>query len=99
MLKSSEYWVIFALAALSVVLAATNAGLFFTNRSLQQTVSARAQYLQQSQSIGTLYQEIARTLAKLAVEHKDEEVKALLRAEGFTLTAGDGTETSTRGKP
>ena len=98
MLKPLEYWVLFALAAVSVVLAATNAGLFFSNRSLQMSVGARAQYIQQSQSIATLYQEIARTLAKLAIEHHDEDVKALLKAEGFTLNASDANDATTRGK-
>jgi hypothetical protein len=80
-----HYWVCFALAAASVVIVAVNAGLYFTNLSLQAEVSGRAQYIQQSQTIASLYQEIAKALASLAIEHHDEEVRALLAQEGFTV--------------
>jgi hypothetical protein len=80
-----QYWISFTLAAVSVVIVAVNAGLYFTNLSLQAEVSARAQYIQQSQTIRSLYQEIAKALASLAIEHHDEEVKGLLAREGFTV--------------
>ena len=80
-----QYWVCFALAAAGVVIVVVNAGLYFTNLSLQAEVSSRVQYIQQSQTIASLYQEIAKALASLAIEHHDEEVKALLAREGFTV--------------
>jgi hypothetical protein len=86
LLKPSQYWLLSALAALGVLLVALNAALYFANRSTQSLVSARAQYLQQSQPIGSLYQEIAKTLAKLAVDNHDEQLKALLAGEGFTIS-------------
>jgi hypothetical protein len=85
-LKPFQYWLICAIATASGVLVAVDAGLYLMNRSLQAEVSARAQYIQQSQSIGSLYQEIAKALANLAIEHHDDEVKALLAGEGFTIT-------------
>lgn len=85
MLKPFQYWVILALAAVSLVLVVVSAGLQFTDRSAQSRLSARTQYIQQSQSIGSLYQEVAKALANLAIENHDEEVKALLAGEGFTI--------------
>jgi len=87
MLKPIQYWVLLALAAVSVLLVVSNIGLYFSNRSAQAQISARAQYLQQSQAIGTLYEDIAKALANLAVEHRDEEVRAMLAQEGFTINA------------
>jgi pyridoxine/pyridoxamine 5'-phosphate oxidase len=86
-LKPWQFRLLSALAALCVVIVGTNAGLYFANRSAQAQLNARAQYIQQSQSIGSLYQEIAKALANLAVEHHDDEIKALLAKEGFTISA------------
>jgi len=96
-----QYWVSVALAAAGVVIVAVNAALYFTNHSLQAEVSARAQYIQQSQTIGSLYQEIAKALASLAIEHHDEEVKALLAQEGFTVnpTPGSAAALDIQSKP
>ena len=100
MLKSLHYWIICALAGASVVLVAVDAGLYYTNRSLQAQVSARGQYIQQSQLIGSLYQEIAKALANLAIEHHDDEVKALLAQEGFTISPTPNTAgANARSKP
>ena len=86
---------------MSVVLVVVNAGLYFTNRSAQALLNARAQYIQQSQSIGSLYQEIAKALANLSIERHDEEIKALLAQEGFTIkpTPGNAPAPDARGKP
>lgn len=86
MLKPIQYWLLCALAAVSVVLVGLNAGLYFTNRSAQALLNARAQYIQQTQAIGSLYQEIAKALANLAVENRDADVEALLAQEGFTIS-------------
>jgi len=98
MLKPFQYWLVCLLAAAGIGLIVVNAGLYFANRSLQAAVGARAQYIQQTQPIGTLYREIVRLLARLAIEHQDEEVKALLTKEGFTMPAA-GADTDTGTKP
>lgn len=85
MLKPAQYWLLSTLAVACVVIVGVNAGLYFTNRSAQALVSARAQYIQQTQPIGALYQEIAKALASLAMEDNDDAVKALLAGEGFTI--------------
>jgi pyridoxine/pyridoxamine 5'-phosphate oxidase len=91
MLKSFNYWVVVALAGVALSLSIANAGLYFSNRSLQARINARVQYLRQSQSVGNVYQEIAKALANLAVEHGDKEVTALLAQEGFSIAPTPGS--------
>jgi hypothetical protein len=100
-LKPFQYWLICSLAAVSVVLVVVNAGLYFTNRSAQALLNVRAQYIQQSQPVGSLYQEIAKALANLSIERHDEEIKALLAQEGFTIkpTPSNAPTPNTRSKP
>ena len=99
MIKPLQYWLLVVLTAAGGVLVAINAGLYFTNRAAQAQVSARAQYIQQSQSIGSLYQEIAKALANLAVERHDEEIKSLLTQEGFTISAAPTSPPAGASKP
>ncbi len=102
MLKSLHYWILCALAATSIVLVVVNAGLYFANRSDQAQLNSRAQYIQQTQSIGSLYQEIAKELANQAIEHHDDEIKSLLTQEGFTISPTPANATGTtnaRSKP
>jgi hypothetical protein len=96
MLKSMQYSILCVIAALGVALVAVNAVLYFSNRVTQAHVTARARYIEQSQSIGTLYQEIARALASLAIQHHDDEATALLKQEGITINrpAASGSSTS-----
>ena len=71
---------------MSILLVAVNAGLYFANRSGQDQANLRAQYIRQGQTIESLYQEIVKALANLAIERHDEEIKALLAQEGFTIS-------------
>jgi hypothetical protein len=100
-MKPREYWLTCALAALALMLVLANSALYLSNRSMQARVTARAQYIQQSQAIGTLYQEIAKGLANLALERRDEQLKSLLAEEGFTInpTPANATAADGRNKP
>ena len=98
MLKPMQYSVLCVLSALGVALVVANAALYFANRSAQAHVAARARYIEQSQSIGALYQDIARSLATLAVQHHDDEVTALLKEEGFTIKPAEGSARAAAGK-
>lgn len=88
MLKPLQYWLLSGLAALAAVMAVANVGLYFSNRSREALVAARAQYIQQSQAIATVYRSIAGSLVKLANDHHDEELKSLLSHEGILNDAG-----------
>lgn len=91
MLKPLQYRLICTIGVASIALLALDNGLYYSNQSLQAQTSARAQYIQQTNAIGTLYQQTARTLANLASEHGDEDVKTLLIEQGFTLNQGPAT--------
>jgi NH3-dependent NAD+ synthetase len=62
-----------------------NTALVLSNRDLQEQVNARAQYIQQTQTIRALYEDIVKALANLAVERNDQDIKALLAQQGFTI--------------
>lgn len=101
MLKPIQFWMLSSLAAAGLVLTAANAVLYFLDRGVQFHVSARAEYLGQSQSIGTVYQQMARALANLAVSSHDEQLKSMLSGEGFTINANPpaAPEPGKPGKP
>lgn len=100
MLKPLQYRIVCAIGAMSIALFSLDNGLYFFNQALQSQASARAQYIQQANAIGTLYQQTAKTLANLALERRDDEIKAMLIKEGFTFnpapanpaSAGDGSK-------
>jgi hypothetical protein len=102
-LKVSEYRILLGLGILSILLVGANIGLYFSNQSLQASVNARAEYIQQSVQIKNFYQELAKTLAELAVKNHDDQVKTLLSEEGFTIKAPPANsapaDTSRKAKP
>ena len=85
MLKTFQYRLLCALGALALVLVCINTALFYSNRSIQTSVNARSQYLQQTTPIRDLYQAMAKALAELAVKNKDEQVRGMLSQEGFRI--------------
>jgi len=65
-----------------LVLVGFNTALVLSNRAMQAQVNSRAQYIQQTQTIRALYEDIVKALANLAVERNDQDIKALLAQEG-----------------
>jgi hypothetical protein len=100
-LKTFEYRLLCGLGAFAVFLVCLNVALYYSNHSIQASVNARAQYIQQTTPIGELYQSIAKALAELAVKNKDEQVRGMLSQEGFTINqapVNSAPATPTRGK-
>ena len=88
MLKGWQYWALCVLGALSLALVGLNIVLVQANRVVQGSVSARAQYLQQSEAIGSVYREMAQALHDLAVKSQDAAVTAMLVDLGVQSGAG-----------
>jgi len=103
-LKSLEYWLLCNLGAVAIILVGVNVWLYDGNRTAQAEVSARAQYIQQTSPIGDLYQQMAKALAELAVKNHDDQLRAMLSQEGFTINlppaaAPKSAAPAPRGKP
>ena len=78
------------LAAIAIILVLTNIVLFERNRSLQTEVSARAQYIQQTNQLEVLNRDIVNAIANLAVRNKDDALRTLLTQQGITINMGAG---------
>ena len=76
------------IAALGVVFELTNMVLFERNRSLQEDVSARAQYIQQTVQLEGLHRELVNAIANLSVRNKDDALRTILTQQGITINMG-----------
>jgi hypothetical protein len=81
-----QFWLTTTLGVAAVALALTSAVLFTRNRTLQVEVSGRAQFVQQSAQLETLFNEMVRALAELSARNNDEQLKTLLQGVGITFT-------------
>jgi hypothetical protein len=86
MLATWQFRLLIALGVLTIALALTNAVLFTQNRTVQQEVNARQQYVQQSASLEGLYRDIVKALAELAVKSNDAPLLQMLASQGISLT-------------
>jgi len=84
-LSPLQFWVTVVVGIAGLALVGFNTAVVLSNRDLQEQVNARAQYIQQTQTIRALYQDIVKALANLAVDRNDQDIKALLAQEGFTI--------------
>jgi len=75
-----------AVAALTAVLVIVNIVLFLTNRSVQNEVNARQQYINQSLQLSNLNQQVVTAIANLAARNNDEQLRNLLAEHGITFT-------------
>lgn len=82
----TQFWIVTAVALLSLLLLAVNLSLLRGNRAMQRDVAARQQFVQQSVQLEGLYREIVRALAELAARNNDEAVRQMLARHGITYT-------------
>ena len=94
MLKNNEYRLLSGLGILALVLVGVNIGLYFSNRSLTASVNARAAYIQQSIQIGNFRTGLAKDLAELVVKNHDDQLRAMLSGEGFTINQAPAAGTA-----
>ena len=86
MLKQWEFWTVTTLALVAAILMVANLLLFTTLRTVKAEVAARQEYIQQTVQLETLYREIVKALADLSVHNQDEDLRALLSAQGISVT-------------
>jgi hypothetical protein len=86
-MKEWQFWTLTGLGAIFVLLVLTNMYLFVQNRSMQQEVNSRQQFIAQSVQLEQLNKEIIVALANLSVRDRDDELRQLLTAHGINVTA------------
>lgn len=89
-----RYWMLTAMAAVSLLLVLFNIVLQAGNRSLQAEISERNLYIQQSTQLEGIYQPLLRTLAELSVRHQDAELSALLAEQGIRISVNQAATQS-----
>ena len=86
MLLRWQFVVLTLLGAVALALMLANAGLFTLNRDAQTALGQRQQYVQQTIALESLYRDIVKALAELAVKGNDPQLIAILRAQGLSVT-------------
>lgn len=91
MLTKMQFNVLMVLGALALLLVIANGALFTTNRSEQAALGQRQQYVQQTVGLETLYREIVKSLADLAVKNNDRAILDMLGTQGISVTVNGPT--------
>ena len=85
MLNKNEFRILTALAVIALLLAVANMVLFSRNRAAQAEVTQRAQFIQQSAQLETLYREMVKALGELTVRNSDTQLRDMLAKQGITV--------------
>jgi hypothetical protein len=75
-----------ALGVAALLLVLANALLFTQNRSAQAALNQRQQFIQQTVPLESLYREIVKALAEMAIKGNDRQVLDMLAAQGLSVT-------------
>ena len=86
MLTTWQHRLLTAIGAVSLLLVLLNGTLFLTNRSAQARVTERQQFIQQTVQLETLYREIVKALAELALKNGDNQILQMLASQGISVT-------------
>ncbi|HTP73394.1 MAG TPA: hypothetical protein VML58_14330 [Burkholderiaceae bacterium] len=86
MLTLWQHRLLTTIGAVALLLVLLNGGLFLTNRSSQADVAARQQFIQQTVQLETLYREIVKALAELALKNGDSQILQMLASQGISVT-------------
>lgn len=95
MLTKTQYWILTACGILALGLLAANAWLFAGNRTMLGELEQRQLYVQQAAQLNVLYQDIAKTLAELALRSNDRQVIEMLAGQGIRVDAGQPAQPAT----
>ena len=94
MLSKLQYNVLIALGALALLLVIVNALMFTQNRSSQGQMAQRQQFIQQTVPLESLYREIVKALAEMAVKGNDRQVMDMLTAQGINVSVNPPAATA-----
>lgn len=93
MLTRSRFLILTALSLLLLILVAVNISLFLSNRSLQAEQAEKARFLQESLKLEPAYRALIQSLARLANDRQDDNLRGLLSSQGITIdTAASGNQ-------
>ena len=94
MLSRWQFMTLTVLATVTLALVVGDIVLHWSNRVAQAELAARAQYLQQTVQLQSLYQEIVKALADLAMRNQDAALRDLLAKQGIALAAPPASSTA-----
>jgi hypothetical protein len=97
-LRGAQFWTLSGIALLALALVVVNIFLSRSNAQLQREVNERQLYVQQTLQLEGLYRDMVRGLAELAVQNKDERLRALLAAQGITINTNEAAASAGRKK-
>ncbi|TCV90633.1 hypothetical protein [Sulfurirhabdus autotrophica] len=73
-------------SSIFLLLVIVNISLFMSNQAVQNQITERAQYIQQSLQLEKIYQPLVHALADLAANRHDAQINALLNEQGISVT-------------
>jgi hypothetical protein len=88
------YGMILTLSGITLVLVVVYVLLTEQNRSTQAEVDQRQQFINQSFQFGRVNEALVRALATVAINDKDDKVRALLAQNGITINPQTGAPVS-----
>jgi len=86
MLSKTQYWILTGGGALALGLLASNIWLYAGNRKVAGELEERQLYVQESAQLEVLYQDIAKSLAEVALRSNDTAVIAMLATQGIKVS-------------
>src|SRR4051812_5724893 len=86
MLSRWEFNLLSGLGMLALMFVASNGWLFMTNRDAQSQLAQRQQYVQQTVPLESLYRDIVKALAEMAVKPSDRQVLDMLGGQGINIS-------------
>jgi uncharacterized protein YpiB (UPF0302 family) len=75
-----------ALSGLALAFVVVNMVLINSNRSLQEQITTRGQQIAASNTFAQVYQNLAQSLANVAVQQKDQQIRSLLKDQGLQFS-------------
>lgn len=86
MLTKWQFNVLMVFSAFALMLVVFNIVVAMQNREAQTQLIKRQQFVQQTVPLETLYREIVKALAEMAVKTNDQQVVDMLASQGLNIT-------------